>query len=213
MHGNHTGNADPLLLAAGEAVGRFLAELVHIQRLQALFHSFPDFRGFHAHVFRSEADVFFHHLRNDLVVWILEDHARPLADIPDLAFIRCIHTVDPYLAFCRIKQGIQMLGQCGFTASVMAQDHDKFPGLYGHIHPVYCPYGLLYISFFIPTQIVMDQFLDLNHSMSPVLPDQSAGIPRLLCTIYLLSSEMSTCIGRKQEQLKTPPADRRSFSA
>ena len=83
----------------------------HAYCFKTLFDSLPDLFCGNSDVLGSESHVFFHNLRYDLIVRILEYHSRLSADLPDVFLIAGIHSVYPYCSLCGEKQRIEMLGK------------------------------------------------------------------------------------------------------
>ena len=164
MHGQHPRDGDALLLAAGQFVGRVPAVLIHTDGPETFLHPLPDFFRGNSHVLRSKAHILLHYLSDDLIVRILKYHTRSLPDIPDMLFFRSIHSVHPHSPLRRIQDGIDMLGQSGFSGTVMAQDGDKFPCLNVQVDLVHGSGDALYISLFIPSDIFIHQLLCPNDS-------------------------------------------------
>ena len=81
-HCHHTGNSNSLLLTSGKLIRRMITIRGHACLFQALIYSLPDFLCRHSHVLRSETYIFFYHSSYDLIVRILKNHARFLADFP-----------------------------------------------------------------------------------------------------------------------------------
>ena len=81
-HCHDTGNCNPLLLSAGKFIRRMITIGCHSCFFQALIYTLPDFLCGHTHILRSESYVFFYYSSYDLIVRILKNHARFLADFP-----------------------------------------------------------------------------------------------------------------------------------
>ena len=138
----------------------------HIDRFQALLHTFPDFLCGHSHVFRAESHILFHNRPDDLVVRILEYHSRALAHIPEIFFLPGIQAVCPESPFAGSQKGIDMLGECRLAGTVMSQDRHKIALLHLKAHAVHCPDRLLLPALFIVFSIIIYQLIRLNHFLS-----------------------------------------------
>ena len=68
------------------------------------------------------------------IVWILENHTNLTADSDQLILIGRVQPADPNLAAGGQQNGIEMLGQGGFSAAVGAQDGHKGAFFHGQIH-------------------------------------------------------------------------------
>jgi len=129
-HGNHTGNGHALLLTAGKVVGCALAVFVDAGHLHGVVHPAAHLVLRHAEVFQRKGHVLFHHSRHDLVVRVLEHHAHSLADIVKLVLVCGIHALHIHLAALRQQNGVEVLGQRGFTTAVCTQHRHELPALY-----------------------------------------------------------------------------------
>ena len=178
MHGKHPRNGNALFLSAGQLVGRVFAELVHSHRFQALLHPLPDlFRGY-AHVFGSKTHILLHDLTDDLIVRILEHHARRLSDIPDFTFILRILAVHPDASLGGTQDGVHVLGKRGLSGTVVSQNRDKIAlcNIYGHL--VHRTVDSLHVSVLVPSDIFIYKLVCLNdthilHSLSFPLPPRT----------------------------------------
>ena len=168
MHGKHTGDRNTLLLPSGKLIGGKLAEFVHSHRLQAFFHTFPDLLRGNSHVLRAKAHILFYHLTDDLIIRVLENHSGFLSDIPKLIFLFGVHTIYPDSTLGRIKNRIHMLGQCGFSGTVMSQDRNKITLSDIQADFIHRTGNAFHISFFIPSDIFKYKILCLNDSHADV---------------------------------------------
>lgn len=129
LHGKNAGNSYTLLLPAGKHGRRLFTIRCHPHLFQCKIHTFSYFFRRHAQIFRTESHIFLHHGSDKLVVWILENHAHLLADIPYTAGVGSAHSFHNKLSFRRYEERIQMAGQRGLTATVRPDDGGKFPFL------------------------------------------------------------------------------------
>ena len=125
LHGDDPGDGDALLLSAGEEVGGVLPELVHAHRLQGVVHPAADLLRGHPQILRGEGHVLLHHVGYDLVVRVLEHHAHGAADVQQLLLVGGVHTVHIHLAPGGEQDGVEVLGQGGLAAAVVAQNGHK----------------------------------------------------------------------------------------
>ena len=125
LHGQDPGDGHPLLLAAGEQMRRVHAEIIHAHLLESGVHPLADLLRGDAQILRREGHVVLHHVGDDLVVRILENHAHGAADVQELVLIGGVHVPDPDLAGGGQEDGVHVLEQGGFSGAVVAQDGHK----------------------------------------------------------------------------------------
>ena len=135
-HGDHARNGNALLLAAGQVVGRTLPVLVDARHLHRFIHAAAHLLRRHAQIFQRKGDIFLHHGGNDLVVRALEHHAHGLADIVDLVLVFGVHPFHQHSAALRQEDGVEVLGQRGFSTAVGPQHCHKFAPLHLSRHAV-----------------------------------------------------------------------------
>ena len=123
LHSQHAGNGDPLLLAAGEQMGRVAGELAHAHRRQGVVHPLPDLPAGNPQVLRGEGHVLLHHVGHDLVVRVLEHHAHRPADGQQQMFVQGVHSLHIHMAPAGQQNTVERLGQGGLAGSVVAQHH------------------------------------------------------------------------------------------
>ena len=87
-------------------------------------------------IFQRKSDIFLHHGGNNLVVRALEHHAHGLADIVDLVLVFGVHPLHQHSAALRQKDGVEVLGQRGFSTAVGPQHCHKFAPLHLSRHAV-----------------------------------------------------------------------------
>ena len=90
----------------------------HPYRTKAFLHALPDLIRRHADILRSEADILLHDARNDLVVRILEYHARGLTHRKCILFLCDVLAIHPERAFARQKERVNVFCKRGFTGTV-----------------------------------------------------------------------------------------------
>ena len=99
--------------------------LVHSHRAQRVVHPPPDFLRRHAQILRRERHVLFHHIGDNLIVRVLEHHPHPLAHGQQQFLIPGVHSLHIDRPAGGQQHRVERLGQCGFTGTVMAQNHHK----------------------------------------------------------------------------------------
>ena len=102
-------------------MGRMHAEIIHAHLPEGGVHPLADLLGRHAQILRCEGHVVLHHVGDDLVVRILEDHAHGAADVQELVLVGGVHVPDPDLAGGGQEDGVHVLEQSGFAGAVVAQ--------------------------------------------------------------------------------------------
>ena len=107
----------------------FIGVGAHAHSRKGTFNPGNHFFRRDAEIFQTEGNVFLDDGGDDLVVRILEDHAGPLADLPDQLFFTGVVSADDNIAFCGNKQGVEQLGHGGFAGSVVAEDSNKLTRL------------------------------------------------------------------------------------
>ena len=144
----------------------------HTCLFQTFVHTFPYLIGGDAHVFGAESHIFLDDTRYDLVVGILEDHARFLAQLPQFRLLFGIRPIYPECTLRREKQRIDMFSQCGFSRAVMPQDRNKFTRFYIQINIIDRTVGLCRISVIVIFKVVKRQLqrFDYSHSLPPRPP-------------------------------------------
>ena len=75
-----------------------------------------------------------HYISGDIIVdghgegvGLLEHHAHGLADVIELVIIGGVHALDVHLALLRQEDGVEVLGQRGFSTAGRSHDGGKFP--------------------------------------------------------------------------------------
>ena len=115
---------------------RVLCKFLHADGAQRVFHAPPDLLRRHAEVLGREGHVLLHHIRDDLVVGVLEHHAHAAADLEQQRFVHGVHAVDAHPAARGQQHGVEGLGERGFSAAVVAEDDGEAPALDGERHAV-----------------------------------------------------------------------------
>ena len=93
-HGDHARDGHALLLSAGEKVRRVTRELLHPDGGERVVDAAADLLRRYAEVLRREGDVLLHHVRDDLVIRILEYHADAAADLEQTRLVARVHPLD-----------------------------------------------------------------------------------------------------------------------
>ena len=95
-HRHNTCDGNSLFLASGKLVRRLITVSGHSCLFQTVIHTLPDFVCRYSHILRTKAYILFHNRTNDLVVRILKNHPRFLADFPQLRLLGCVHIIHPH---------------------------------------------------------------------------------------------------------------------
>ena len=182
MHGNHARDRDTLLLSPAQAVRRPSSHFPHAHCPERLFHPFPDVRRRNPLVLQPEAHILLHYGSNDLVVRILEHHARTLTDLPDISRIQGIIPIYIQRPAIRHKKGIQMPGKRGFPRSIVTQNRNELPLLHIYVNPVQRGAALSRIALTVIDRIVEGQVMSFYDPIR-FLPCHivSSGNPRSPC--------------------------------
>ena len=124
-HGHYACYGNPLLLPSGKQMGGFLSLLIHVYSIQGFVHPLSDFTRFHSQVLRSEGYVILHDGRYQLIVGVLENHARRLSDLPNLIRVRRIPTLNVNNSLRRYQETVYVFSQGGFTRAVSSDNSVK----------------------------------------------------------------------------------------
>ncbi len=108
--------------------------VIHPHPAQGVVHPLTDFRRRNAEVFGRESHVILHHIRHDLIVRILKNHADRAAHIQYPGFVRGIYAAYRHLAGRGQEYGVEQLCQGAFTGAVMTQNHRKAAFFYFNIN-------------------------------------------------------------------------------
>ena len=167
-HGHDACNRHALLLTAGKAVRGFVPVLDHTDLCQGFLHSRPDFIGRNAHVFRAESDILLDDRSDNLVIRILKDHTCLLPNFPELRLLGGVDPVDPHSPLGREEQSVHVLGECGFSGSVMSEDRDEISFFDVNRDIINCPHLLNVVLILTVFQIIKCKLdrLDNSHFFS-----------------------------------------------
>ena len=135
----------------------------HSNRFQTVFYTFPDFIGWYAQILRAKSNIFLHDRSDNLIVWILKNHARTLSYIPQLVRIFRVTSVYPHRSISWHKKRIYMFCKCGLSRTVMTKNCNKLPFFHIDIHLIDCPGLADNIAIFIPFVIFKYQLVCLYH--------------------------------------------------
>ena len=124
-HRDDARDGDALLLPARELVRGFFTIVVDAGHLHRVVDAGAHFVRGHAEVFKREGDVLLDNGGDDLVVRVLEHHARLLAHIVQAAFVARVDIFDKDGAGFRQKDGVEMFGERAFAAAVGAEHSDE----------------------------------------------------------------------------------------
>ena len=106
-------------------MGRGLGKLAHAHGAERRLYPADHLILRHAQVFQPEGHVLPHHVGHDLVIRVLEHHARMAADIPDPFLRQGVHAAHQHPALRGQEQGVHQLGQRAFARAVMPQHRHK----------------------------------------------------------------------------------------
>ena len=98
FHGEHTGKRHALLLTARKRVGLVALKAHQAHALQRLAYTLRNLCRWHAKVFGTKRNVIFDKRCHQLVIGILEYHARGRTHVVDQLGVGRIHAVDAYRA-------------------------------------------------------------------------------------------------------------------
>ena len=134
VHGKHPGDSHPLLLAAGKRRG-----LTTVEALQPHFPERSDdpllqLVGGHAQVLRPEGHVVFHYACHQLVVGVLEHHARMASDVEGAARVVGLPPQHRHAPRVGQQQRVDVPGQRGLARSVAPQDAQELAPGNGQVH-------------------------------------------------------------------------------
>ncbi|MPN17682.1 hypothetical protein SDC9_165037 [bioreactor metagenome] len=143
LHGDDPRDGDALLLSAGEKMRRMLGKVRHAHRAQSLVHPAADFCRGDAQIFRREGHVLLHHVGHNLIVWILEHHPNPAADVQQPILVGGVHPLHQHPARGGQKNGVKGLCQRRFPGAVVPQNHHKGALFNVQVHAPQGPHRLL----------------------------------------------------------------------
>ena len=98
FHGKHTSKRNALLLAARKRVGLVALKAHQAHRLQHIPHTLRDLLRWHAQIFGTKGNVILDKRRHQLIIRILEYHARGRTNVVDQLGVGGIHTIDAHRA-------------------------------------------------------------------------------------------------------------------
>ena len=98
FHGEHTGKRHALLLATRKCMGLVALKAHQAHALQRLAYTLRNLCRWHAKVFGTKRNVIFDKRCHQLVIGILEYHARGRTNVVDQLGVGRIHAVDAYRA-------------------------------------------------------------------------------------------------------------------
>ena len=125
FHGEHAGKRHALLLAARKRVGLMALKAHQAHALQRLAYALRNLYRWHAKVFGTKRNVIFDKRCHQLIIGILEYHARGRTNVIDQLGVGRIHAVDTYRARIGLQQCIQMLGIRRLTRPIATEDAEK----------------------------------------------------------------------------------------
>ena len=133
FHSDDAGDGDPLLLTARQLMRRMGAVIEHIHRPQGVVHPAADFLRRHPQVFGAEGHVLLHDGGDQLVIWVLKHHAHRAAHLVFERLVAGVHLLDQDGAARGQQHGVEMLGDGGFPAAVVAKKRHEGTLLDGQV--------------------------------------------------------------------------------
>ena len=94
---------------------------------QGVLHALGDFGRINPKILGAERHIVFHERRHNLVIGILEDHARSRANVIDVFRIARIEAINEHASLIGNKQGIHMLRERRFARTIAAKNADELP--------------------------------------------------------------------------------------
>ena len=125
LHGEHAGKRHALLLTTRKRMGLVALKAHQAHALQRLAYALRNLRRWHAKVFGTERNVIFDKRCHQLIIGILEYHARGRTNVIDQLEVGRIHTVDTHRARIGLQQCIQMLGKRRLARPITTEDAEK----------------------------------------------------------------------------------------
>ena len=125
FHGKHAGKRHALLLATRKRMGLVALKAHQAHALQRLAYALRNLCRWHAKVFGTERNVIFDKRCHQLIIGILEYHARGRTNVIDQLEVGRIHTVDTHRARIGLQQCIQMLGKRRLARPITTEDAEK----------------------------------------------------------------------------------------
>ena len=120
-HRQHRGNGDRPFFAAGQLIGRPVAEMFHPDPSKGGKHALLHLFGREAKVERTKGDVLKHRWHEQLVVRVLENHPNRAADVPEGGLGEG-KIADAHCAALRRERAVEMEQQGRFAGPV-GPDH------------------------------------------------------------------------------------------
>ena len=97
--------------------------------LQHIPHTLRDLGRWHAQVFGAKGNIVLDKRCHQLIVGILEYHARSRANVVDQLGVGRIHAIDAHRAGIGLQQRIQVLGKRRLARPITTEDAEKLPVL------------------------------------------------------------------------------------
>ncbi len=105
-------------------------ELVNARHLHGVINPAANLLRRNTQILGCEGHILLHDGGDDLVIRVLEHHTHRPADIVNLVIVCGVHAFHVDLAGLRQQNGVEMLGQCAFSATVGTQHGHEFAALY-----------------------------------------------------------------------------------
>ena len=112
-------------------MGRVIAVMVHTHLFEGIIHPLADHRCGNTQVLRAKCHILLHHVGNDLVIGILENHPHSSAHSDQQLGVGGVHSADVHLSATGKQNAVKMLGKGGFSAAVAAKNSNKGALFYG----------------------------------------------------------------------------------
>ena len=107
------------------------AKMRHIDTFQCFVDIIADIFRIHAEVFRTKCHIVFNNRCDNLIIWILKDHANLSPKFPDLSHIGRIHTIDTDTSRRWQQKSVKMTRQSRFSRPIRSQNGDELTCLNG----------------------------------------------------------------------------------
>ena len=124
--GQHARDGQPLLLPAGQRVRVAFLETGQMDQVESGGDARGDLAVGEIEVLQAERHVLAGHGRDELVVGVLEHHAAGLAHGPQVRAVRGVQAGDAQRAAVAGQKSVEMAGERGFAAAVVADDGEEF---------------------------------------------------------------------------------------
>ena len=145
LYGKHAGDGYALLLSARKARGRTRAVSVHSYGFKRPVYAAAYFFALHAEIFGSERDVVFYNRCDHLVVGVLENYARALADFRGVLALGSVQPEHRNFAEVGQQKPVYKARQRRFAAAVMTDYGEEFTLLHRKRNVIQRGHGLFVV--------------------------------------------------------------------